>query len=81
MYAVPSTGLDGMAYLLEIHDDNGDVTCTCPGHVNRGICKHVGALMLALDAAAQLELATAAAHDDREAIPDKLEEELEAIGL
>jgi len=83
MYAVPSSSMDGTAYLLEIHQDNGDITCTCPGNVNRGSCKHMGAVMLAQDAAAQMELATAAAIEDREAatIPDKLEQELESIGL
>ena len=83
MYAVPSSSMDGTAYLLEIHLDNGDVTCTCPGNVNRGTCKHMGAVMLALDAAAQMELATAAANEDREAatISNTLEQELESIGL
>ena len=83
MYAVPSSSMDGTAYLLEIHQDNGDITCTCPGNVNRGSCKHMGAVMLALDAAAQIELATAAANEDRETatITDKLEQELETIGL
>ena len=81
MYAVPSSSNDGTAYLLEIHQDNGDITCTCPGNVYRGTCKHMGAVMLALDAAAQMELATAAAQEDREAatIPDKLEQEISEI--
>ena len=83
MYAVPSTSMDGTAYLLEIHQDNGDITCTCPGNVNRGSCKHVGAVMLALDAAAQMELATEAANEEREsaAISDTLEQELADIGI
>ena len=82
MYAVPSTSMDGTAYLLELHE-NDDITCTCPGNVYRNSCKHVGALLLALDAAAQLELATAVALEDSESatIPDKLEEELAQIGL
>ena len=81
MYAVPSSSMDGTAYLLEIHQDNGDITCTCPGHINRGTCKHMGAVMLALDAAAQMEIATAAAQEDRDAatIPDKLEQEISEI--
>ena len=66
MYAVPSSSMDGTAYLLEIHNpDNNDITCTCPGHVYRGVCKHVGAVMLALDAAAQMELATSTANEER----------------
>ena len=80
---VPRSSTDGTAYLLEIHQDNGDITCICPGHVTRGSCKHISAVMLALDAAAQMELATAAANEDREAatIPDNLEQESESIGL
>ena len=85
MYAVPSTSMDGTAYLLEIHsEDNGDITCTCPGNINRGACKHVGEVMLALDAAAQMELATAVAEEDRakeSTITDKLEREIADIGL
>ena len=39
MYAVPSTSMDGTAYLLTIHDvDSREITCTCPRHDNRGIC-------------------------------------------
>ncbi len=79
MWAVPSTSNDGTAYLLEVHPQ-GDITCTCPGNVYRNSCKHQGALMLALDAAAQLELATAAAQQDRDnaetTFPDNLEAEL-----
>ena len=71
MWAVPSTSMDGTAYLLEIHDQ-GDITCTCPGNLYRNTCKHTGALLLALDAAAQLELATAAA----QTIPNNLEQEI-----
>ena len=83
-YAVPSTSMDGTAYLLTIHDvDSRDITCTCPGHVNRGICKHMGAILVRLDLEAEMELAEAAATEDREAvtIPDRLEKELESIGL
>ena len=54
MYAVPSSSMDGTAYLLELHD-NDDVTCTCAGNVYRNTCKHVGSLMLAMDYAAVKE--------------------------
>ena len=67
MYAVPSTSMDGAAYLLTIHDiDSRDITCTCPGHVNRGICKHMGAILVRLDLEAEMELAQSAAAEDRE---------------
>ena len=84
MYAVPSTSMDGTAYLLTIHDvDSRDITCTCPGHVNRGICKHMGAILVRLDLEAEMELAQAAAIEDQEKaeINDKLEKELANIGL
>jgi hypothetical protein len=67
MYAVPSTSRDGTAYLLTIHDiDSRDITCTCPGNVNRGICKHMGAVLVRLDIEAEMELAQARANEDRE---------------
>ena len=67
MYAVPSTSMGGTAYLLTIHDaDSRDITCTCPGHVNRGICKHMGAILVRLDLEAEMELAQAASSEDRE---------------
>ena len=83
-YAVPSTGMDGTAYLLTIHDaDSRDITCTCPGHVNRGICKHMGAILVRLDLEAEMELAQAGAAEDRETaeVNDRLEQELAEIGL
>ena len=83
-YAVPSTGMDGTAYLLTIHDaDARDITCTCPGHVNRGICKHMGAILVRLDLEAEMELASAVAAEDRETAEanDRLGQELAEIGL
>ena len=68
MYAVPSTSMDGTAYLLTVHNTEArDITCTCPGHVNRGICKHMGAILVRLDLEAEMELAQAVAAEDREA--------------
>ena len=84
MYAVPSTSMDGTAYLLTVHNvDARDITCTCPGHVHRGICKHMGAILVRLDLEAEMELASEAAVEDREKaeINDKLEKELASIGL
>ena len=67
MYAVPSTSMDGTAYLLTIHDvEARDITCTCPGHIHRGVCKHMGAILARLDLEAEMELASAAASEDRE---------------
>jgi len=85
MYAVPSTSMDGAAYLLTVHSaERGDITCTCPGHVNRGICKHMGAILVRLDLEAEMELAQAVAAEDRDkesTISDKLEREIADIGL
>ena len=77
MYAVPSTSMDGTAYLLTVHDaDSRDITCL--GHVNRGICKHMGAILVRLDLEAEMELASAAATEDPEKAEagDRLEDEL-----
>ena len=78
-YAVPSSTMDGTAYLLTVHDaDSREITCTCPGHVYRGICKHMGAILVRLDLEAEMELATAGSVEDRES---RLERELAEIGL
>ena len=47
-YAVPSSNMDGTAYEVIVYNP-GDITCTCPGHVHRGVCKHVGAVLVRLD--------------------------------
>jgi hypothetical protein len=52
-YAVPSASMDGTAYEVIVYGAN-DITCTCPGHVNRGICKHVGAVLVRLDVEREL---------------------------
>lgn len=65
-YAVPSSSMDGTAYLLTIHSsERGDITCTCLGHINRGVCKHMGAILVRLDLEAEMELASARAAEDR----------------
>ena len=66
MYAVPSSAMDGTAYLLQVHDvDARDITCSCPGHVHRGICKHVGAILIRLELEFEMQLASEAAQEDR----------------
>ena len=52
-YAVPSTNMDGTAYEVIVYNPN-DITCTCPGHIHRGICKHVGAVLVRLDVEREL---------------------------
>ena len=59
-YAVPSSNMDGTAYEVIVYSAN-DITCTCPGH--RGICKHVGAVLVRLDIEAEMEFASAAAQE------------------
>ena len=67
-YAVPSSNMDGTAYEVVILDAAaGDITCTCPAYVHRGICKHVGAILVRLDVEAEMELAEGRAAEDREA--------------
>ena len=61
--------MDGTAYLLTIHNvEARDITCTCASHLNRGIRKHMGAILVRLDLEAEMELAPAAATEDRERI-------------
>ena len=63
-YAVPSSSMDGTAYEVIVLGPD-DVSCNCPGHVNRGVCKHVGAILVRLDIEAEMELASATAAEDR----------------
>ena len=82
MYAVPSSSMDGAAYLLTVHNAEArDITCTCPGHVYRGVCKHLGAILVRLDLEAEMESAQAVATEDRETaeVNDRLERELAEI--
>ena len=65
-YAVPSSNMDGTAYEVVVHSaDAGDITCTCPGHVHRGVCKHMGAILVRIDLENEMELASARAAEDR----------------
>jgi len=79
-YAIPSATMDGTAYEVVVYDrDAGDITCTCPGHVHRGVCKHMGAILVRIDLENEMELASARAAEDRD-ISQKLEQELADIG-
>lgn len=61
-YAVPSTNMDGTAYEVIVYGADG-ITCTCPGNVHRGVCKHVGAVLVRLDIEAEMELVQAVAEE------------------
>ena len=64
-YAVPSSSMDGTAYEVIVHNrDAEDVSCNCPGNTYRGMCKHVGSILVRLDLEAEMELASAAAAED-----------------
>jgi uncharacterized Zn finger protein len=50
-YVALSSADDGLAYEITVQSRGpGDLTCTCPGAVHRGICKHIGSVMLRLEA-------------------------------
>jgi hypothetical protein len=72
-YAVPSHSSDGTAYEVVVHSQGGlDVSCNCFSGVNRGVCKHIGAVLVRLDVEAQMNQAQIATEIDRE----KLEREI-----
>ena len=71
-YACPSATNPGIAHEIIVHGrDFYDVSCNCPSGYNRGSCKHIGAVLLLMEAEEQLE----ASH-----LPDRLEQELADIG-
>jgi uncharacterized Zn finger protein len=50
-YVSPSRTNDGIAYEVIIRSqEQNDITCSCPGATHRGICKHIGAIMVRLEA-------------------------------
>ena len=54
-YVVPSCSQDGTAYEVVVQStEPDDITCTCPGATHRGICKHIGAIMVRLEADREL---------------------------
>ena len=49
-YVSPSCSKVGTAYEVVLQSTGaGDITCTCPGATHRGICKHIGAIMVRLE--------------------------------
>jgi len=52
-YVCPSQTFDGRAYELLVRDDA--ISCGCPGAIHRGMCKHIGAVMLRLEVAEEME--------------------------
>jgi hypothetical protein len=52
-YVCPSQTFDGTAYELLIRDDA--ISCGCPSAIHRGMCKHIGAVMLRLEVAGELK--------------------------
>lgn len=54
-YAVPSSTSDGSAYEVVIESQQpGDITCTCRSGINRGVCKHIGAVLVRLQVEQEL---------------------------
>jgi hypothetical protein len=48
-YVTPSGSNGGTAYEVAVQSiEPGDITCTCPGGMKRGICKHIGAVLVRL---------------------------------
>ena len=83
-YAAPSSTDVGVAYEVVDHNaDAGDISCNCKAAENGRYCKRLGSVLLALDVANELKLATEAAAEDREKaeINDALEAQHSEIGL
>jgi uncharacterized Zn finger protein len=50
-YVALSSTHDSVAYeVVVLSREPGDITCTCPGATHRGICKHIGKVLLRLEA-------------------------------
>ena len=59
---VPSSTSDGNAYEVVIQSQqSGDITCNCRSSMNRGVCKHIGAVLIRLQV--EQELLQTALHD------------------
>jgi hypothetical protein len=49
-YVSPSGSSSGVAYEVVIQSgEPGNITCSCPGALHRGICKHIGATLTRLE--------------------------------
>jgi hypothetical protein len=46
-YVSPSCSQEGTAY--EVLVQSTGITCTCPGATHRGICKHIGIVLVRLE--------------------------------
>jgi hypothetical protein len=57
-YCVPSCSTDGTAYEVRVHEDD-DISCNCPAGQHGRACKHIGAVILYIDAEVKLAAATA----------------------
>jgi hypothetical protein len=54
-YVSPNRTNEGVAYEIVVQSQEaGDVTCTCKGSSHRGICRHVGAVLLRLEVEQEL---------------------------
>jgi uncharacterized Zn finger protein len=50
-YVALSSTNAAVAYEITVQShEPGDITCTCPGATHRGICKHIGKVLLRLEA-------------------------------
>jgi hypothetical protein len=49
-YVSPSSSEEGTAYEVVVQStEPGDITCTCPGATHRGVCKHIGIVLVRLE--------------------------------
>jgi uncharacterized Zn finger protein len=50
-YVAPSSSDAGLAYEIVVQSSEAnDLTCSCPAGIHRGVCKHIGAVMVTLEA-------------------------------
>ena len=73
-YAVPSSSQPAIAY--EVICKDGGLSCNCPSGQWRGMCKHVGAVMLLIEAEGEFSEASGVVRS----ISQRLEQELADIG-
>ena len=79
-YVCPSASQPAVAYEIIVHGrDLFDISCNCPSGIYRGSCKHIGSVLLLMEAEEQFIEASNAAQATT--IPDRLEQELADIGI
>jgi|SRR5918996_6021691 uncharacterized Zn finger protein len=50
-YVALSASRGDLAYEIVVQSQEpGDITCSCPRAVHRGVCKHIGAMLIRLEA-------------------------------